>query len=210
MQRAAVILAGGESRRMGRPKAWLPLGAETLLYRVARVVGRACGVVVVVASPGQELPELPPGVVRVDDPEVIAGGGPLVGALTGLRTLVELRAELVYVGAVDAAWISVQHVDAMLGALASSPAVLAIVPESAPSPGTRPIVHATSGAVRLPFARDAAQGLVDAGQRALFRLFERLDARRVDANALPDPDVVRPCNTPQDLAAVQAWIAGHA
>jgi molybdopterin-guanine dinucleotide biosynthesis protein A len=194
---------------MGRPKAWLPLGNETLLHRIARIVAGACPRVVVVASPGQSLPTLPDGVVRVDDPVARAGQGPLVGALTGMRALLETPAELVYLGAVDAAWLSVDHVEAMLAVLESDPSIHAVVPESAADEEGRPIVHATSGAVRLPIARDAAGALVHAGARALRLLFDELASRRVASGCLPDRDALRPCNTPQDHAAAQRWIASR-
>ena len=55
-----VVLCGGESRRMGQPKAWLPFGPERMLQRVVRLVGRGgVGPIVVVAAPGQDLPPLP-------------------------------------------------------------------------------------------------------------------------------------------------------
>ncbi|MGZ6054814.1 MAG: molybdenum cofactor guanylyltransferase, partial [Isosphaeraceae bacterium] len=54
----AVILCGGESRRMGQPKAWLPFGPERMLQRVVRLVSTVTGPIVVVAAPGQELPSL--------------------------------------------------------------------------------------------------------------------------------------------------------
>ena len=38
MTPGAVVLCGGESRRMGRPKAWLPFGDERMLQRVVRLV----------------------------------------------------------------------------------------------------------------------------------------------------------------------------
>jgi molybdopterin-guanine dinucleotide biosynthesis protein A len=44
-----VILAGGESRRMGRDKAFLPLGARTLVETVAWRLREACDEVVIVA-----------------------------------------------------------------------------------------------------------------------------------------------------------------
>ncbi|HET7264589.1 MAG TPA: molybdenum cofactor guanylyltransferase [bacterium] len=45
-----VILAGGESRRMGRDKAFLPFGGTTLVERVAARLREACGDVLVVAN----------------------------------------------------------------------------------------------------------------------------------------------------------------
>src|ERR687897_869016 len=54
---AAVVLAGGRSTRMGRPKATLDWHGSTLLRRAAGIVGRAVdGPVVVVRAAGQELP----------------------------------------------------------------------------------------------------------------------------------------------------------
>ncbi len=194
---------------MGRPKAWLPLGEETLLHRVAAVAGSVCSVVVVVAAPQQSLPPLPPGAVRVDDPPALAGLGPLAGALTGLHSAAERGADLVYLGAVDGAWITARHIDAMLGVLAASPDVDAIVPETAADGAGRRIVHATSGALRLAPARDAATALLGADQRALMRLYDRLGARRVAVATLPDPDVVRACNTLAQYEAARAWLAGR-
>lgn len=209
VRRAAVILAGGESRRMGTPKAWLDLAGEPMLHRVTRLVGAACPVVVVVATAGQPLPPLPQGVVRVDDPPDRSGGGPLVGAATGLDALVEVGADIVYLGAVDAAWLTTAHVVAMLDALAGDRTAMAVVPETGPSPDGTRIVHATSGAVRLPVGRDTATALLRSGQRALGRLYDGLAARRIAVGSLAEPDVVRSCNTPQDYEAARSWIAGQ-
>jgi len=70
---------------MGRPKAMLPFGPETLLERVVRLLGQAVDVTVVVATPGQKLPELPPSVVVAHDRH--PDRGPLEGLAVGLRTL---------------------------------------------------------------------------------------------------------------------------
>ena len=49
-----IVLCGGESRRMGRPKAWLPFGDELMLQRVVRILGEVVNPIVVVAAPGQD------------------------------------------------------------------------------------------------------------------------------------------------------------
>ena len=55
---AGVVLAGGRSTRMGRPKASLEWHGSTLLHRVTGIVARAVdGPVVVVRAPDQELPD---------------------------------------------------------------------------------------------------------------------------------------------------------
>ena len=54
-----IILCGGQSKRMGRPKAWLPFGDELMLPRVARLLREAVEPVVVVAAPGQDLEHIP-------------------------------------------------------------------------------------------------------------------------------------------------------
>src|SRR6478609_3447865 len=96
---AGVVLAGGRSTRMGRPKAALEWHGSTLLYRAAAILSRAVdGPIVVVAAPGQQLPELPVGVDVVEDP--IEGQGPMVGVATGLAAVAE-RAPVAFVCSTD-------------------------------------------------------------------------------------------------------------
>lgn len=84
MNCSGLILVGGRSRRMGRPKAWLPFGNETLLQRIVRKLSAVVSPIVIVAEFGQELPRLS-GVEILYDP--IADQGPLMGLTTGLRAL---------------------------------------------------------------------------------------------------------------------------
>ena len=68
---------------MGAPKAGLDWHGSTLLRRTVGLVARGVdGPVVVLRSPGQPLPALPPGVEVVDDP--VEGRGPLQGLAVGL------------------------------------------------------------------------------------------------------------------------------
>ena len=76
----AVILAGGQSRRMGRDKLLLPLSGERLLDRAVRRYGEVFPRVLVSVSGPERYPEL--GEMRVFD--VFPGAGPLAGLHAGL------------------------------------------------------------------------------------------------------------------------------
>ena len=100
MRSAGIVLAGGESRRMGTSKAWLDWHGTTLLEHVVGVVGRAVdGPVVVVSAVGQDLPPLPAHVPVARDAR--AGLGPLQGIATGLAAL-EGLAGVAFVSSTDA------------------------------------------------------------------------------------------------------------
>jgi len=88
---------------MGQPKAWLPFGDELLLQRVVRIVGSVVAPVVVVAAPGQKVPELPGGVEIVRDE--VEGRGPLAGLAAGLRAINE-KVDAVYLSACDVPFLS--------------------------------------------------------------------------------------------------------
>ncbi|HKX51734.1 MAG TPA: NTP transferase domain-containing protein [Candidatus Binatia bacterium] len=77
----AVILTGGKSSRMGRPKALLPFGNEPLIDHLVRRLEQKFKRVVVVAAPGQELPPLAATVVR----DEVAYQGPVGGIYYGLK-----------------------------------------------------------------------------------------------------------------------------
>jgi molybdopterin-guanine dinucleotide biosynthesis protein A len=82
MNDAGIILVGGESRRMGKPKYSLPFGDETLLQRSVRNLRGAVCPIVIVGAPDQDLPAIPH-ILSICDP--IAGQGPSMGLMTGLK-----------------------------------------------------------------------------------------------------------------------------
>jgi molybdopterin-guanine dinucleotide biosynthesis protein A len=75
-----VILAGGESRRMGRPKALLPIGETTLIQAVADRLREACDTLLIVTNTPEPFRFL--GVRTV--PDALPGRRSLVGIFTGL------------------------------------------------------------------------------------------------------------------------------
>jgi molybdopterin-guanine dinucleotide biosynthesis protein A/molybdopterin converting factor small subunit len=94
----AIILAGGKSSRMGRPKALLPFDGEPLITHVVRRLAGAFAEVVVVAAPSQELPQLPVTVAHDD----VAYQGPVSGIYHGLRAAAR---EVCFVTSCDAPFL---------------------------------------------------------------------------------------------------------
>jgi molybdopterin-guanine dinucleotide biosynthesis protein A len=103
MRTAGIVLCGGQSKRMERPKASLPFGSETLLERVVGRVAEAVSEVVVVAGPDQEIGFLHAMVrlVRDDEP----GCGPLAGLAAGLAA-VGNTCDAAYVSSCDSPFVS--------------------------------------------------------------------------------------------------------
>lgn len=86
---AAIVLAGGSSRRMGQAKAGLEWHGQTFLQRICATTGRVAGQTVVVGPHGKQLPppewHCPATVQWIPDKEPQAG--PLVGLANGLAVL---------------------------------------------------------------------------------------------------------------------------
>ena len=85
MTAGGIVLCGGKSTRMGVSKATLPFGPETMLQRVARLLGTVVSPVIVVAARVQSVPELPDGVTVTRDER--EQRGPLEGLRAGLTAL---------------------------------------------------------------------------------------------------------------------------
>ena len=96
---AAIILAGGKSSRMGRPKALLSFGGEPLVAHLVRSLKQSFDKIIVVAAPEQELPDLPVTLVRDDLPF----RGPVGGIYYGLKAAAE---EVAFVTSCDAPFLN--------------------------------------------------------------------------------------------------------
>jgi len=118
----AVILCGGSSRRMGRPKLWLPWGSELMVQRVARRMLAAVPHVALAAAAGQTIPRLPDDVdvVRDERPQ----RGPLEGLRVGLLWARRKRLEAVFAAACDMPLLKPELVRATLEQLADADAAL--------------------------------------------------------------------------------------
>ena len=114
---SAVILAGGKSSRMGRPKALLPFDGEPLIARIVARLREIFEDIVIVAAPGQDLPPLP---VRLTHDHV-AYQGPVSGIYHGLQAA-QNRAS--FVGSCDMPFINLSLISYLAGQIADYDAVV--------------------------------------------------------------------------------------
>ncbi len=197
---AAIILCGGESRRMGRAKALLPWRGATLLDHVVATLTPIAAPVVVVAAPEQALPPLPAEVLVVRDS--VAGEGPLRGLEAGLSALADhatdQRTELAFVCACDMPELSpklITHLAALLTKRGPDPFSSLVIDHA----GHWQPLHALYRVDLLPTLRAA----LAVGERSLQRWLRTLNPLVVEAESLRviDPDLrsLRNMNTPEEF-----------
>ncbi|ORB58839.1 molybdenum cofactor guanylyltransferase [Mycobacterium persicum] len=182
---AGVVLAGGESRRMGRDKATLPLpgGTTTLVEHVVGVVGQRCDPIFVMAAPGQPLPPLPADVLR----DEVRGLGPLPATGRGLRAAAAAGARLAFVCAVDMPLLTVELIDDLVRRAVQTNAEV-VLPWDGRS-------HYLAAVYRTELA-DRVDAWVAAGERRMSAFVDACDAQRiVMSNSRPLSNV----NTAADL-----------
>jgi molybdopterin-guanine dinucleotide biosynthesis protein A len=189
---AGIVLCGGQSQRMGQPKAWLPFAGELMLPRVVRLLGGAVRPIIVVAAPDQELPPLPPEVEIVRDEE--KGRGPLQGLAAGLTAL-RGRVDAAYVSSCDVPFLQPAFVRRLIDLLGDHAICVPWVGE---------YHHSLAAVYRLEVA-DAVARLLAANRLRPFFLFEAVPTRVVEAAELADVDptfqTLRNLNTPDDYQA---------
>lgn len=198
MKRGAVILCGGHSTRMGRDKATLPFGDETLLERLVRRLRPLVEEVTVVGRAGQVLPPLPPDVQIAHDE--IEDQGPLGGLQAAL---LHTRMDAVYVTGCDVPFLQ--------------PAFVALLFESL---GDAAIAVAEEGGFTHPLAavyrrsiRPVVERLLAAERRRPVFLYDEVETVRVGDDALraADPDLrsLENLNTPAAYEAALARLAAE-
>lgn len=168
---SGIVLAGGESRRMGRPKALLPFAGEILIVRVLKRLSAVTDEQVVVVAPGQDLPDLPARLVRDPEPH----RGPVAGLAVGLAAA---RAPRAFVTSCDSPFLSLDLVRWMLGESAGWDVV---VPEWEGRLNPLHAVYATALAGTYRRLLDAGRSRpVDAYPEARVRVVREEEIRRLD------------------------------
>jgi molybdenum cofactor guanylyltransferase len=196
---AGIVLCGGKSSRMGRPKALLPFGPELMLPRVVRILSAVVSPIAVVAAADQELPPLPSEVLLAHDER--DDRGPLEGLRAGMRELVRRgygNEYAVYATSCDVPLLQEAFIRQVLTTLS---------PNLAAVPVEGQFVHSLAAAYRLAVLPEI-ESLLAAGKFRTACLFDRVLTTRIPVDSLrqSDPELLslRNCNRPGDyLAALQ-------
>jgi molybdenum cofactor guanylyltransferase len=186
---AGIVLCGGQSKRMGKPKAWLPIAGELMLPRVVWILRESVSPIVVVAAPTQDLPALAADVQIVRDEA--EGRGPLQGLATGLAAL-EGHADAAYASSCDVPFLRPAFVKRLIELLG---------PHSICVPLVDGYHHPLAAVYRIEVLDVVRKLLSENRLRPVF-LFDAVPTRVVGADELRDVDPsfesLRNLNTPED------------
>ncbi|HEY9861798.1 MAG TPA: molybdenum cofactor guanylyltransferase [Candidatus Obscuribacterales bacterium] len=194
MSLAAIILAGGQSSRMGQDKALIPVHGVPLLRHVCDVAAECTSEIYVVTPWPQRYRELlPPSCRLVQERPLhpdIQPQGPLVGFAQGLG---QVKADWTLLLACDLPRLRAEVLQDWARQLDSVPeSAIAFIPQ-----------HAKGWDPLCGFYRRSCLPLLNAFVGRGGRSFQRwLD--RNEVHPIPDPDksMLFNCNTPSDLAAL--------
>ena len=179
------VLAGGQSYRMGRDKAFMQLGGRTLLAHALQLAMAATGSVQIVGSAEKFVAFAP----VVED--VYQGQGPLAGihaALAGTRT------ELNLIIAVDMPFLQPELLSYLVAQARRTTAMVVV-----PAAGER--LQPLCAIYRQAFAEVAERSL-RAGENKIDRLFSEVETRVIEHEELEGngftEEMFRNLNTEQD------------
>ncbi|MCG6933450.1 MAG: molybdenum cofactor guanylyltransferase [Gallionella sp.] len=186
----AIILAGGDSQRMGCDKAELLLDGQSLLQRVTAKMQQVFPEVIVSVRqprPGLNLPQ----VCDAQAGDGLQGGGPLAGLAAGLGRVTTPWAFLV---ACDMPFIEPAMIALLAGYRSGYQAVV-------------PVVQGHQQTLAAFYAADCLDALrahlARGGKNSLRALLEQLEVQYVDESALLPADSAlrsfRDIDTPEDI-----------
>lgn len=190
----AIILAGGDSKRMGRDKANVPLGEQTLLQRVIAAMQIVFPrVIVSVREPRAEID-----LMQICDEQARDGtwAGPLAGPLAGmLASLAEVTTPWAFVVACDMPFMQPSLIELLSQHRSRHQAVV-------------PVIHGQMQPLASFYARDCLDTmrahLAAGGKNSPRAVLEKLQVRYVDETELLQADPTLrsffDLDTPQEVA----------
>ncbi len=191
------VLAGGEGRRFGGPKADVSVDGVSMVRRAVATLRVAVGEVVVVSSR-----PVAPVEVRVL-PDQTPDAGPLGGLEAALLHAAESGQDGVLLLACDLPLVEPELLLAVAAALGVAPA--AAPPRAGGAEGIEPLC-----AVYRVDVLSVVQEQLKSGDRSLHALFRAVGGRVIPASELgaSSTDALLNVNTSQDLRRAEAVLAG--
>ncbi|MBN4073395.1 molybdenum cofactor guanylyltransferase [Mariprofundus ferrooxydans] len=194
----AVILAGGESRRMGRDKAQVEFQGETLLYRAITNLSPLFAEIVLSVRQPVPASNLPPASVTQSNVMQVIDAGEGRGPMMGLVAAMEYaRTDWVFVIGVDMPFVVPAVLQHMAAQRMEHDAVFAEIDGH-----VQPMPAFYAKISCLP----AMQVCIEQGRRSLMRLIPSLNTAMLTAHDLRpfDPDLCSftDFDTPEDLTRI--------
>jgi molybdenum cofactor guanylyltransferase len=194
----AMILTGGQSRRMGEDKARLKIGGTPLLRRVydTAASGAACVYIVVTTDDYSDL--LPPAAHLIPD---LQSQGPLTGFAQGLAAMApDSRSDWLLLLACDLPLLTAATVHQWTAGLATLPPETgAYLPRGVSNDGKG--WDPLCGFYRPDAIRASLEQAVAQGERSFQRWLAGVAVAEL---MVADRRVLANCNTPADRAAIEA------
>ena len=185
MDATLLVLAGGDSRRMGRPKAWIEVGDTVLLRYVVERLAPAFSEVVVSFGEPEQMQQLVPYRVVFDRKR---GAGPLAGLEAGL---IAARHDVLFAVACDMPYVTQTTAQLAVAAARNSDAAIA---------RHDGLFEPVCGAYRKT-ALPAIVGALDAGNYTAHDVAQSLDVTWLEGL---DSAEFESLNTPADLERFHA------
>jgi molybdopterin-guanine dinucleotide biosynthesis protein A len=205
-----VILAGGQSRRMGQDKALMLLGSRPLLQHVIDVLAPICADLILVANE----PERYARFALKTAPDVFPGAGSLGGLYSGLAAS---RSETVIAVACDMPFLNASLLEFMVDQAIEADAVVPDLSVATLSPGEKPKAKQLDLHPLHAVYRRACLAPIEAQLRAgdlrMMGFFEQVNVRFIKR-----PEVLRfdpqlrsmvNLNTPEEWAEAERIVAGR-
>jgi molybdopterin-guanine dinucleotide biosynthesis protein A len=190
MEATLLVLAGGDSRRMGRPKPWIEVGDTVLLrYVVERLAPAFSEVVVSFGEPEQIEQHVPYRVVF----DRKRSAGPLAGLEAGLLAA---RNDVLFAVACDMPYVTQSVADLAVAAARSCDAAI---------PRHDGLFEPVCGAYRKT-ALPTIVGALDAGNYVAHDVVEYMDVTWLEGL---DPEQFESLNTPADLDRFRAGLSAQ-
>ena len=200
MKVGCIVLAGGRSSRLGRDKASVKLGGQTLLQRSVCNLEFLKSEITIVAAPEQRLPRINSTARLKIVTDITSGKGPLVGVYTGLISSAHPSSFLV---ACDMPFVKRTLVERMIEI---APGYDVVVPRR--PQGLEPLHAIYSRSCTGPI-----EILIKSGRYKIDSLLERVKVRYFEENEIAAIDPLGisffNINIPSDLARAEELLDGN-